>query len=117
MNIRGQIKKNIEDAQYNRKVAEKGHQNNYHTLYVMPDGDVYWSEEVDSNSQDYIRYSNPIKYVAALATTGTGSVKCDCDWCREDEEPEFEYDELYYIESRLIEALDNIDIGYFDDEE
>lgn len=115
LSIRQKVLKEIEDGDWVNEALIKAHQRNYETLYVDHDGDLWWSEEADS----YTHRRN----TARLCQVGTGSVPCNCDWCSGPdavESPydiEFDSDAYAYMTDELVRALDEIDEGYFDDEE
>lgn len=114
--IRLQVREAIGD--HAQDVLRKGHERNYETLYVDPDGDCWWSEEADSNTWQ-TRDGEAIPY---LAKVGTGSTPCNCDWCQgpdavdSTDEIEFESEEIDCACTEMVRHLDEIPVGYFDDE-
>ena len=92
------------------------HIRNIHTLYAMPDGRVYWGEEVSTNSWDVL--SGTVDPVAVIYQTGTGSCRCNCDACMAGEDPaEWAGDDANELLDQLIAKVDAIEVGYFDDEQ
>ena len=104
--IRETVTDNIAD--FLEDAARKSHEMNYEFLLVDTDGELCWIESIDS----YRVFDEKI-----LIRVGTGSCGCNCDFCSEGSEPEFESDEFDYYENEMLENLENIDIGYFADEE
>lgn len=92
---------------YAVEAAEKAHQSNYHTLYAEPDGELSWGDESGESWHRINTY--------ALIKVGTGSLRCNCDWCIADESPEIDSDTRSEFERRMVEALDMIPVGYFED--
>jgi len=91
------------------------HTRNIHTLYAMPDGRVYWSEEVSTNSWDVI--AGTVDPVAVIYQTGTGSCACNCDACMAGDDPtEWAGDDAGELRDELIAEVDAIAVGYFEDE-
>ena len=100
------------------EALRKSHERNYETLYVDPDGDTDWIESIDSNEGQW-RDGHP---VPSLCWVGTGSVPCNCDHCSGDDAVEsaddiaFEGDDYEAMREQFQRALDEIPVGYFDDE-
>jgi hypothetical protein len=92
------------------------HTRNIHTLYALPDGRVYWSEEASTNSWDVV--AGTVDPVAAIYRTGTGSCACNCDACMSGDNPaEWAGDDAGEIQDELLAKVNVIKTGYFDDEE
>ena len=91
------------------------HTRNIHTLYAMPDGRVYWGEEVSDNSWDIIAWTGDP--VAVVYQTGTGSCGCNCEACDAGDDPrEWAGDDAGELQDELIAKVEAIEVGYFDDE-
>lgn len=106
--VRDSIAECIDDA------LRWSHESNYQRLYVTTDGDLYWSE-----SMDRIEYGE----TPYLANVGTGSVPCNCDDCQSGD-PDWTIDDYQfgagdyqYAEEEMTRRLDDIEYGYFDDED
>lgn len=126
------------------EAATKQHQRNFWKLHVWRDGTVSWFEAVDS-SQDLIdRHADHFAPVPSVITVGTNSFSCNCDYCNEvydstaeqlaleqgrlyDKSAKFvSFDEaiaesvnssdLSDLESSMLAAVDDIPVGYFEDE-
>lgn len=116
--LRLRVREALENGEHVHDALRKGHERNYETLYVYPDGECRWSEEADANTYR-VRDGEPIPY---LAKAGTGSIPCNCDWCQgpdavdSAEEIDFGADEIVYQSDEMQRRLDEIPAGYFDDE-
>ena len=109
MTIREQIYDLVSDQSAQACINQ--HTRNIHTLYAMPDGRVYWGEEVSTNSWDVLAGT-------VIYQTGTGSCGCNCDACMAGDNPaEWAGDDANELLDELIAKVDAIEIGYFDDEQ
>lgn len=85
---------------------------------VYPDGTVCETEEVDDNTGHYLEYPNrPVATLLEIASSSSGY--CDCDVCcaiKWYEDHELATSEWDYVEE-MLDALESIEYGYFDDEE
>ena len=114
MTIREQVSEAVSEQAAQACINQ--HTRNIHTLYAMPDGRVYWGEEVSTNSWDVI--AGTVDPVAAIYQTGTGSCGCNCDACMAGDDPaEWAGDDANELLDELIAKVDAIDVGYFDDEQ
>lgn len=112
------IREQVSDAVYEQSAQAciNQHTRNIHTLYAMPDGRVYWGEEVSTNSWDVI--AGTVDPVAKIYQTGTGSCGCNCDACSNGDDPtEWAGNDAGDLQDELIAKVDAIEIGYFDDEQ
>jgi hypothetical protein len=92
------------------------HTRNTHTLYAMPDGEVYWGEAPSTNSWDVL--AGTVDPVAVIYQTGTGSCGCNCHPCMAGEDPaEWAGDDANELLDELIQRASAIEVGYFDDEQ
>lgn len=108
------MRKHVRDA------LVKMHERNYCTLYVDHDGRIWWGEEVAQSTRVIDNQAEHFAPVASLLQVGTGSCKCNCDPCRRGEDPQnygFEGDEYSVIETRMERSLEEISVGYFEDED
>jgi hypothetical protein len=113
MTIREQV--SIAASEQSAQACINQHTLNIHTLYATPDGRVYWSEEVSTNSWDVI--AGTVRRVAAIYQTGNGSCGCNCDACVAGDDPsEWAGDDAGELQDELIAEVDAIKFGYFDDE-
>jgi hypothetical protein len=111
--IREQVYDAVSDQ--SAKACINQHTRNIHTLYAMPDGRVYWGEEVSINSWDVL--AGTVTPVAKIYRTGTSSCACNCDACVAGDDPsEWAGDDANELLDHLIEQVDAIEIGYFQDE-
>jgi hypothetical protein len=114
--IRAQVRESAEEML--GEALRKSHEQNYDTLYVDPDGDLYWIESIDYNEGQW-RDGHP---VPSLCHVGTGSVPCNCEWCSGDDAVEstqdiaFESDDYEAMRDVFDRELAGIPAGYFDDE-
>lgn len=121
------------------------HRRNFHRLHIHRDGTTTWTEFSDRNSDIIDRQAAGFAAVPSLAVVGTGSYTCNCDHCgavynardeqnaRDDGRP-YNRDEKYdsvedavadavagsdlgEVERMLAEALERVEVGYFEDEE
>lgn len=114
MTIREQIYDAVSDQAMQACINQ--HLGNIHTLYAMPDGRVYWAQEVSTNSWDVL--AGTVTPVAQIYQTGTGSCDCNCDACVNGDDPaEWAGDDANELLDQLISQVDEIEIGYFDDEQ
>ena len=96
-------------------MLRKSHEGNYETLYADSDGELEWHEAIDQNEYRV--------NTASLVRVGSGSCGCNCDWCSGPDavvtpsDIDFEADEYDYATETMTRALNEIPIGYFDDEE
>ena len=115
MTIRGQVYIAVSDQ--SEQACINQHSRNIHTLYVLPDGRVYWSEEASTNSWDVL--AGTIDPVAVIYQTGTGSCTCNCDACIAGDDPAaWAGDDASELLPELIARVDDIPTSnYFDDEQ
>ena len=113
MTIREQVYDAVSDQ--SAKACINQHTRDIHTLYAMPNGRVYWGEEVSINSWDVL--AGTVDPVAVIYRTGTGSCACNCDACETGDDPaEWAGDNANELLDELIAKVDAIQTGYFDDE-
>lgn len=108
------IREQVADEMYNQaaQACINQHSRNIHTLYVMPDGRVYWSE---ASSEDVL--AGTMDPVEMIYRTGMGSCGCNCHACMAGEYPgDWAMDFAEELVSDLIANVEAIDLGYFDDE-
>lgn len=113
MTIREKVAQKL--AKYCDQAAIKAHYCNIHTLYVLPEGRIYWSESPNGKPSRMIPGTrDPL---AVLHRTGYGSEECLCSQCDRYEDPE---DWAHDYDNKILEAmrgaLHAIHLGYFDDE-
>lgn len=104
--------------------ATKMHQRNYHRLHVWRDGTVSWHEAINQSDDIIDREADGFAPVASVALVGTGSMRCNCDFCdcedyvTRDEAVAAAVEEFgnWDIEQMMLEDLDAIVYGYFNDE-
>lgn len=116
--IRLRVREGLENGEHVTDALRKAHERNYETLYVDRDGSCWWADEIDSNTwRTHAGGPTP-----SLAKVGTGSTPCNCDWCQGPDavdstsEIEFEAGELSHQSEDMQRRLDEIPVGYFDDE-
>lgn len=112
------IRERVSDAvlEQSAQACINQHTRNIHTLYAMPDGRVYWGEEVSTNSWDVL--AGTVHPVAVIFQTGTGSCGCNCDACMAGDDPtEWAGDYAGELWDELISKVEGIESGYFDDEQ
>lgn len=107
--------------------ASRDHELFYERLEVRRDGELRWVTAPNENERtiDERDESQNAVPVPTLAVVGRGNVACNCEWCSPPEgEPETPSDEidhetevLDHIESEMVRHLDQVPVGYFDDEE
>lgn len=127
------------------EAARKGHERNYEKLHVYRDGSLSWFESIDKNSDLIDGEADGFAAIPSLITVGTGSYACNCDYCNmvysaTDEANALADGRKYYaredmysttdeaiadavansdlddLERTMLDALDEIPVGYFDDE-
>lgn len=111
--IRSMVEGKIEENIY--QLLTKSHETNYMTWYVESDGTMWWSEEVDQ----WTYSARDGKQIPSVARVGTGSIACNCDWCRDGEtmtERDYDGDAVDYAVAEACKQLGGIPHGYFDDE-
>jgi len=114
------IRQNVEQKISNGladEAARNVHHQGYHKLYVYHNGNTSWRMEADSYT--HLRYDYDGSSIPILHSCGTGSVKCDCEWCQEVDHPddiEWQDDTVADTADCMIEKLQSIPYGYFDDE-
>ena len=119
--IRQAVANNLENHLAN--ALRKAHELNYETLYVDRDGEIWWSEEASADTHIIDREADEFAAIPSLIQVGTGSIRCNCDWCsgpnavESTNEIEFESDEFDAFLARMTEALETIAVGYFRDEQ
>jgi hypothetical protein len=124
--------------------ARKEHESNYEKLHIYRDGSLSWCEFIDQNSDLIDDEADGFAPIPSLITVGTGSVACNCDYCNmvysatneayalADGRPYAREDmyttldeaiadavansDLDDLERTMLDALDEIPVGYFDDE-
>lgn len=98
------------------------HEMHCHRLYVSRSGELWWSEEENSNNYLAECGDNGLFPVPYLAQVGTGSHRCNCDWCEGENavsstsEIEFEGGEVDEMRTMMERRLEAIEAGYFNDE-
>ena len=118
-------------------VAAQEHRRNYRKLHIRRDGTADF-DLIDDKAEHFAA-------IPSVACVGTGGYACNCDYCNEvycaedearaaedgrkyDREAKYETQEdaisdavgdsdLSDLEARMLAALDEIEVGYFDDEE
>lgn len=103
------------------QAATHEHYDGYWRLDVYRDGSLSWQESVSGDEQTIDEEADGFKAIPTLAYVGTGSCKCHCEACNNPDaaDPE-EYDHsdaVEWIERDMERALDEIAVGYFDDED
>ncbi len=117
--IRETVREEIDE--HVREMLVKEHETNYCRLYVESDGSLWWSEEVDRSTYSP-RGRDDIRETPSLCMVGTGSISCNCDWCsgpdavESAEEIDFDEEACEAAQEEMERNLDEIEIGYFDDE-
>jgi hypothetical protein len=105
--------------------AAREHRRNYHRLHIWRDGTVSWSEYIDQHSDTIDSQADHFCAVKSACLVGTGSYLCNCDYCEDDGFETVEEaianavcdGDNNQIEADMLDALDQIEIGYFDDED
>jgi hypothetical protein len=128
-----------------QKRAELEHSRNYHKLHIRRDGSIHWTESIDRASDIIDDGADHFAAVKSVVCVGTGSCTCNCDYCNDvysaddeqlakDEGRTYKADEKYptehdaiadaiansdltEIEQAMLEQFDEIEQGYFDDEQ
>ena len=127
-------------------VAAQEHRRNYRKLHIRRDGTADFGFDCINTSDDLIDdKAEHFAAIPSVACVGTGGYACNCDYCNEvycaedearaaedgrkyDREAKYETQEdaisdavgdsdLSDLEARMLAALDEIEVGYFDDEE
>lgn len=107
-----------------KEAATKQHERNYEKLHVLRDGTVSWYESTNKSDDIIDRHADGFAPVPSVITVGTGSYTCNCDHCN-DSGYETIGDaiadcvgssDLSDIEATMLKNLDEIEVGYFDDE-
>jgi hypothetical protein len=115
MSIREEVEKaltrEVSNAQSN------SHQRNYHTLCVRRDGTFFWMEEVSPSTRCIDPDAAEFAAFPELIQVGTGSADCNCKSCKGESEDDSDDPEPLYLLELMGQHLDEIEIGYFDDEE
>ena len=112
--IREQVHEAVSDEAARACINQ--HARNIHTLYVLPNGRVYWSEEASTNSWDVL--AGTVDPVAVIYQTGMGSCACNCDACIAGDDPTaWAGDDASELLPELIARVDAINNNYFDDEQ
>ena len=108
------IREDVKDAFHKEadSARENSHQRNYHTLCVRRNGTFFWMEGASASTRCIDPNAAGFAAFPDLIQVGTGSVDCECESCEDDSD----FDPNYYLES-MTQALDEIEVGYFDDEE
>lgn len=99
---------------------EKRHTRNHHRLYVRRNGSLYWGEEACASDELINRGAATFAPLPSIVLVGTGSIRCDCDWCADGgtvDVTEVDGSEMDAVEAWMLDAFDVIPVGYFDDEE
>jgi hypothetical protein len=112
-------------TEYVGQAAIYSHHRNYHKLHINRDGSLSWFEAINKADDLIDRKADHFCAVQSLITVGTGSCKCNCDWCDNDEydtqddaiADAFADSDITWIEENMIYRLNQLPIGYFDDEE
>jgi hypothetical protein len=113
------------------EAATKDHQRNYEKLHVLRNGTVSWFESINKSDDIIDQHADGFAAIPSVVTVGTGGYGCNCDHCNEigktiDGEVVTAEDAIYNcvsdsdlsgLDSRMVDAVDEIEIGYFDDEE
>ena len=109
-----------------RGAASREHDVLYERLEVWRDGSLQWVASANSNERtiDERNESQNAVPVPTLAVVGSGNIACNCEWCSPpdgvDPTPvddiEHDGEALDYIRSEMLRHLDDIELGYFDDE-
>ena len=108
MTIREQVRQLVSGQA--RAACIYQHTRNIHTLYAMPDGDVYWSENVSTSSWDVL--PGTATPVAVIYRTGMGSCGCNCDACMAGDDPaEWAGDDAAEVVDELLDGLNAITLG------
>lgn len=141
--LRDTARQNVIDSV--TEYATNSHLRNYYTLHIRRDGSVSWFEAPDANSDLIDPDASGFAAIASVGQTGCGGFGCNCQWCNEvynaREEAEAldtgrEYnrankyasqDDAIYeavsdsdlsgVEEMLLNALNEIPVGYFSDED
>lgn len=141
--IRATARQAVIDSVPERAALE--HARNYHKLHIWRDGAVSWSEHINRSDDIIDSGAKHFAAVPSVACVGTGSYACDCDYCNEiydaDNEARAaergeEYDkdakysttqeaiddavsnsDLSDVEDAMLAEFDEIEVGYFDDED
>lgn len=98
----------------------KEHERNFHRLHVWRDGSISWREYINESDDTIDRHAASFQPVPSVALVGTGSCKCNCDWCADGgtiDVTEIDGSALDDTETDMLAHFDEIQIGYFNDEE
>jgi hypothetical protein len=115
MSIRGEVEEALNGEVSNAQ--SNNHQRNYHTLCVRRDGTFFWMEEASPSTRCIDPDASEFAAYPELIQVGTGSEDCDCESCTGESEDDSDDPEPLYLLELMVQSLDQIAIGYFDDEE
>lgn len=122
------------------------HRHHYHKLHIHRNGDVEWTNHINTTDDFIDRDADHFAPIPSVATVGTGSYACNCEYCnmvyherdeafaKENDRPydrteKYETQEeaiadavadsdLSDLEADMLAEFDRrISAGYFDDEE
>ena len=127
------------------EAAALDHQRNYHKIHIRRDGTVSFTESINRSDDLIDDGADHFAAIPSVATVGTGSVVCNCDYCNEvynetdeqlakDDGRSYDKDAKYAthadaiadavansdlgdMESDMLARFDEIPAGYFDDED
>jgi hypothetical protein len=94
----------------------KQHERNIETLYVDSDGEVFWDEQVSTNT--WLQREDGS--LMSIYRTGTGSCACNCDACVAGDDPADwagACDGISEFADELQAKADEIPAGFFADEQ
>lgn len=94
----------------------KQHELGIETLYVTADGEAFW--DCQPSVSTWLHRDDGT--LTSIYQTGTGSCGCNCDACRNGEDPAEwagDCDGIGDLADELSAKVTGIDLGFFDDEE
>jgi hypothetical protein len=113
MTIREQVETKVSEQVSAASI--KQHERNIETLYIDSDGDVFWDEQVDSNT--WLQREDGT--LTSIYRTGCGGFSCNCDACMAGDDPAEwagSCDGIGDLADLLAEKLAEVPEGFFADE-
>ena len=112
------------------EAARKSHERNFEKLHVRRDGTVSWFESINQSDDLIDSEADGFAAIQSVITVGTGGYGCNCDHCNDigkviDGEVLSSAEaignavgdaDLDYTEADMLRKLDEIPVGYFNDE-
>lgn len=117
ISIRQSVRAQIEGRA--REAARKQHERNHWRLDCHRDGSLSWQESVSRGEATIDSQAEGFAAIPTLATVANGC-RCDCSWCADGVEyadRDTDWDAIEYYEREMEQALAEIPVGYFADED